>query len=267
MEDLEMHVKVLTRLALSNCAEGNSYWQYERQAAGWALGYQQLTGRIPLCALGSRRFAMEVEFLAARIMEQLDGHCFNMKLPGIGVPSDLHLTQDGVGIGFGQFTRNETLLMICLGCVSAHTGKLHAPMLSAPVMYLGSHSGSVLKDLVLAACRDHPVALGLHAMAKRLACTGGDGQMVRGGPDARHPSSAAAELIWGEVHGNPDLTCTGTCLFEGSRVSFDIRPKPPPMPCRGGSCMQKKYLRYSRATLAPPPLHRAKASPSKTIQK
>ena len=101
MEDLEVQVKALVRLALSNCVEGHSYWQYERQAAGWALGYEQLTGRIPLCALGSRRFAMEVEFLAARILEQLEGHCFNMKLPGIGVPSDLHLTQDGVGIGFG----------------------------------------------------------------------------------------------------------------------------------------------------------------------
>ena len=208
MEDLEMHVKALVRLALSNCVEGNSYWRYERQAAGWALGYEQLTGRIPLCALGSRRFAMEVEFLAARILEQLEAHSFNMKLPGIGVPSDIHLTQDGVGIGFGQFTRNETLLMICLGCVSARTGKLYAPMLSAPVMYLGSHSGQVLKNLVLAACRDHPVALSLAAMAKRLACTGGDGQMVRAGPDARHNSSAAAELIWSEVHGNPDLVCT-----------------------------------------------------------
>lgn len=203
-----MQVKALVRLALSNCAEGNSYWRYERQAAGWALGYEQLTGRIPLCALGSRRFAMEVEYLAARIMEQLDGHCFNMKLPGIGVPSDLHLTQDGVGIGFGQFTRNETLLMICLGCVSAHTGKLYAPMLSAPVMHLGSHAGPVLKQLVLAACMDHPVALSLPALAKRLACTGGDGQMVRAGPDARHNSSGAAELIWSEVHGNPKLICT-----------------------------------------------------------
>ena len=87
-----MHVKALVRLALSNCVEGNSYWRYERQAAGWALGYEQLTGRIPLCALGSRRFAMEVEFLAARILEQLEAHSFNMKLPGIGVPSDIHLT-------------------------------------------------------------------------------------------------------------------------------------------------------------------------------
>ena len=208
MEDQEMQVKLLVRLALSNCVEGNSYWQYERQAAGWALGYEQLTGRIPLCALGSRRFAMEVEFLAARILEQLDAHTFNMKLPGTGVPSDFHLTMDGVGIGFGQFTRNETLLMICLGYVSAFTGKLYAPMLSAPVMFLGSHTGIALKRLVLDACRDHPIALGLPAMARRLACTGGDGAMVRAGPDARHKSTAAAERIWNEVHDNPDLTCT-----------------------------------------------------------
>ena len=45
MEDLEVQVKALVRLALSNCVEGNSYWQYERQAAGWALGYEQITGR------------------------------------------------------------------------------------------------------------------------------------------------------------------------------------------------------------------------------
>ena len=207
-EVLEIHVKALVRLALSNCAEGDSYWQYERHAAGWALGYEQLTGMKPLCGLGSRRFAMEVEFLAARVLEQLDAHSFNMKLPGIGVPSDFHVTQDGVGIGFGQFTKKETLLMICFGCVSACTGKLYAPMLSAPVMEVGSHSGTFLKNLVLAACRDHPVALGLRAMAKRLAATGGDGQMVRAGPDARHSSSAAAELIWGEVHDYPELECT-----------------------------------------------------------
>jgi len=208
LEDLASQVKALARLSLSNCVEGNSYWQYERQAAGWALGYEQLTGKIPLCGLGSRKFAMEVEFLAARIMEQLDAHCFNMKLPGIGVPSDFHLTMDGVGIGFGHFTRNETLLMICVGYVSAYTGKLYAPMLSAPVMPLGSHTGIFLKALALAACRDHPVALGILAMARRLGCAGGDGQIVRGGPEARHPSSGAAELLWNEVHNNPDLTCT-----------------------------------------------------------
>jgi hypothetical protein len=208
LEDLETQVKALVRLSLSNCVEGNSYWQYERQAAGWAMGFEQLTGRMPLCRLGTRKFAMEVEFLAARILEQLDAHCFNMKLPGIGLPSDFHLTMDGVGIGFGQFTRNETLLMICFGYVSPHTGKLCAPMLSAPVMYLGSHTGAVLKSLVLAACRDHPVALGVLAMPRRLACTGGDGQMVRAGPDARHSSSAAAERIWNEVHDDPDLKCT-----------------------------------------------------------
>jgi hypothetical protein len=32
--------------------------------------------------------------------------------------------------------------------------------------------------------------------------------MVRAGPDARHNSSGAAELIWSEVHGNPKLICT-----------------------------------------------------------
>ena len=69
LEDLGRQVRALVRLSLSNCVEGYSYWQYERQAAGWALGYEQLTGKIPLLRLGTRKFAMEVEFLAARIME------------------------------------------------------------------------------------------------------------------------------------------------------------------------------------------------------
>lgn len=82
------------------------------------------------------------------------------------------------------------------------------PMVSAPVMPIGSHGGTYLTKLVLAACRDHPIALGKFAMGKRLAAVGGDGQIVRGGPQHRHNSSGAAELIWDEVHGSPELKCT-----------------------------------------------------------
>ena len=128
MEDFQAQIRALVRLALSNCAEGHSYLHYERQAAQWALGYEQLTGRAPMCSLSTKKFALEVEYLAARTMEQLDAQCFHRKLPGIGIPSDCHKIMDPVGIGVGAFTKHETLLMICVGYVSPYTGKLYAPM-------------------------------------------------------------------------------------------------------------------------------------------
>ena len=63
----------------------------------------------------------------------------------------------------------------------------------------GSHQGQRQADLVLEALERRPAKIIQGVLKARLACTGGDGAVVRGGPEARHSSSGAAHLIWNRV--------------------------------------------------------------------
>ena len=85
----------------------------------------------------------------------------------------------------GRITRNGTVNMEALQLVSSHTGKLWSPMIAAPTMGIGDHSGNALAALTLKELEQHPGAWKLASLRARCSGIGGDGQVCAGGPDAR----------------------------------------------------------------------------------
>lgn len=126
----------------------------------------------------------------------------------LGIPSDFSLVADPVSVAPGMFTRHGELLVTCIGLVSARLGSVYQPLHSAYALGIGGHKGAMLKDAMLASLHQHPAAWDAQQVRARLACVGGDGVLTVGGPDARHSSPGAAELLWREVHPEAEATCT-----------------------------------------------------------
>ena len=71
---------------------------------------------------------------------------------------------------------------------------------------------------VMESLQAHPLRLSRRRLAAGLVGTGGDGQVVKGGPAARHKSTKAADLFWKHVHPNVPLDCIFCLNNEGSRL-------------------------------------------------
>ena len=213
----EFLLKILVRTALSNAVEGHSGHEYERAVTRLGLCGIPVGGRF-----SDRRFAREVEFLAAQTLQHLDGHDINGVLPGLGIPSDFGLVIDPVSLGVGSslFPRHGTILATCLTLVSRHNGSLYSPMLGGASLPVEGHTGNALRDLALQTLLNHPAGLGLAALQSRLSVVGGDGAIVRGGQDARHKGSEAAEKIWDSVHPNAHMSCTIWDKFHVADIGF-----------------------------------------------
>ena len=70
---------------------------------------------------------------------------------------------DGVSLGFGRVARWETVLVTCIVLVSTSNRCLHAPMVGAPTVPLGGHSGVGMMNLILSELADHPCRLDVDA--------------------------------------------------------------------------------------------------------
>lgn len=157
----------------------------------------------------SRHFARSLEHLAGLAVTQLSVDALNLPLPALGIPSDMALIFDGVSIGATQFSRNETLLVVGVVSTSITTGACTARLLAAPSHGV-SHSGQATVSLLLDTVGKSPFHMSTRNLRARLAVVGGDGAVVRGGEEARHSSSGAADLLWQRLHPNSELCAVVT---------------------------------------------------------
>ena len=182
------------RLAIATAAEGRSYHSYARDAARAERAGAKLSGP------RNRDFAAEVAALAAAVLSQLDAQDFTAVVPGLGIPSDFAILADPVAMGEGTVARHGHLLAICLAIVSPVTGRVYSPMFDAPLMGIGGHRGPDIVETILETFSKHPVHWTLKSLGQRCASVGGDGALSCGGPEARHQSTGAAEMLWKRIH-------------------------------------------------------------------
>ncbi len=189
----------LVRIAIVNAVEGRNGQEFERDVERHALAG---------CVVGnkqrSRHFCREVEFIAVRVLQQMDSCDINERLPGIGIPSDVGIVMDPITLGSSGFGRHETVLMQCVSMVSSVVFNFQTRMLAADVMMVGEHSGAPMAEASLKSLANHPAGLGLHALRARCSIVGGDGQVCVGGVSHRHPSGGAAEKIWNALFPTSD---------------------------------------------------------------
>ena len=135
-----------------------------------------------------RKWARDVAAIAAQCFAEQSAAEFNEPLGGLGIASDVAVLADPVAVGDSVMSRHGDLLVVCLGLVSARTGLVHQPFHSASEMQIGGKPGQSLANALVEALASHPAAWGISALQQRLACVGGDGGLVLGGPAARHSS-------------------------------------------------------------------------------
>ena len=199
---------VCVRAAIACAVEGKSKSCYERDIA-----------RLRLCGVDvdgahchGRNFCAETEYLAGQVLHMMNANDWSSVLGGLGVESDFALMADPVSLGkCTAFPRNETVLIANLTIVSAEDGSLLTPMLDYRTLAVGSHSGPEITRLLLEMLSQHPSMMDLPTLRARLAMIDGDGQLVRGGQQARHSSSGAAELLWQQVHPEAEANSLVVC--------------------------------------------------------
>ena len=160
------------------------------------------------CKYHSRDFLVLVERVLARGVQRVKAQALHAIMPGLGIPSDISVVFDGVSIGSSTvFCTQETLLPIGVTFMPLELWDVASDglvLVDLPSMG-GSHQGKHQKELVLRSLGSHPWGLTITLLHPRLAAVGGDGAVVRAGPEACHKSSGAADMIWQEIF--PDAAC------------------------------------------------------------
>ena len=73
------------------------------------------------------------------------------------------------------------------------------------------HDGPSIAALALECLAGHPARLGENELRRRLVCTFGDGGVCKGGPQSKHSSTGAAELVYQAIHPlSPPLSIWGS---------------------------------------------------------
>ena len=186
---------------------------------------------------------------AARAMT---GHALESILPGIGIVSDITLMWDGVSIGATSFSRYETLCVTGGNFVDYQTGALRPRLLAAPSLSL-KHGGRGQVDLLRRELKS--MHLGTAALRSRLVVLGADGAGTRGGEDARHQSTGAAEILWEAVFpgGDPQemwTACRAACDLSNPSGDRGFRHSP----CHGDALWHWRrpcYLSWMRCSVRP----------------
>ena len=125
-------------------------------------------------------------------------------LSGLGIPSDIGVFFDSVSIGTSSFSTQETLQRIGAAYTPLDFSSEGLALISTPSIG-ASHTGTHQKSLVFEGFATAPWNVGHGCMRARLALVGGDGAVVRGGPDAVHKGSGASDQIWDELF--PGVVC------------------------------------------------------------
>ena len=140
----------------------------------------------------TRHHADDVTYLAARCVEAMVADDSRATLAGLGIPSSFALLMDGIPLGgSGAFGRHGNVDVICLNSVSPTTHRLHSWFAGWFVARAG-HSGTAISGGLLDQLRRAPLGLGLPELRARLTLVGGDGALVRGGPERKKQGAGAA---------------------------------------------------------------------------
>lgn len=131
-------------------------------------------------------FFRDVIGLAALTQQQMDAWKLNQVLPGLGIESDLSFMADPVTIGLSVRARHDCAMVMCVCSVDFRTGALVAICWDGWSMPFGSHATQEMLDLLLKMIVKHPANISMVVLRQRLASLIGDGQLTKGGPDARH---------------------------------------------------------------------------------
>ena len=203
--DRRTTMKNIIRTAIAAAVEGQSFYGYERMLHRMRLASAQVGHRYQ-----DRRFAARVLQMAGLVLRQLDAHDWQSRLPGIGIASDFAVLADPVSLGVQIRSKHDVLNVMCL-CVVGCGGQIHCPFFAAPAMPFGSHGGREMCKLMVQTLEEHPAVFGRGVLRRRLSSVCGDGALTLGGPDHRHSSTKAAELLWRTVHAElqgqvPDMT-------------------------------------------------------------
>ena len=214
----EKVMRTLVRSALSQSVMHGSVNQFVRRLAvldleGVAVGERH----------HSRKFMWEAHYLAVQCLQLRDMQDARRALPGLGVRSDFALLVDGVPIGgMSAKNRHGQALVICSCSVSTYTGRLHPRFLTWAESNEG-HAGTSTARCVFNALEANPFEMTAAVLRECMSCLGGDGAVVRGGPDRSSASTQAADIMWFELHplaepGEEDA------LVEIDRPSNPVRP-------------------------------------------
>ena len=82
--------------------------------------------------------------------------------------------------------------------------------------------GASVRDLILESLAAAPFKLKRRHLRQRLAATGGDGAVVKGGIAARHQSTKAADFLWSAIHPQINLNFSYWDLFHRLGIA-DLR--------------------------------------------
>ena len=171
--------------------------------------YIQSVARMQLCGLDvgdkyvSKKFVRMVEFCCAKQLEYFQADMLARRLPGLSVVSPVSIAFDGISIGDTLFSRAESFVVSVLSSLNATTGRLFPQLLASPSSGL-FHDGPSQAELVMQSLSQHQALLTKESLRGRmLAVIGGDGAICRGGPDMRHSSTGAGNLLSQQVY--PDL--------------------------------------------------------------
>ena len=203
--DRRTTMKNIIRTAIAAAVEGQSFYGYERMLHRMRLASAQVGHRYQ-----DRKFAARVVQMAGLVLRQLDAHDWQSRLPGIGIASDFAVLADPVSLGVQIRSKHDVLNVMCLAVVGCG-GQIYCPFFAAPAMPFGSHGGREMCKLMVQTLEEHPAVFGRGVLRRRLSSVCGDGALTLGGPDHRHSSTKAAELLWRTVHAElqgqvPDMT-------------------------------------------------------------
>ncbi len=97
------------------------------------------------------------------------------------------------------FATTETMFIIGVRFVSAQSGQVISRLVACPSQGL-SKDGHSTSCLIKDALKERPLGITSRRLRAGLVAVGGDGQLAAGGPQAKHSSTKAAEILWKSVH-------------------------------------------------------------------
>jgi hypothetical protein len=148
----------------------------------------------------TRHFVQDTQRLAAKCIAAQARIDLDMRLGGLGIPSNVAVLFDGVPVGgVTLYGRHGNLLVVCLGYVSPWDGRMHTRFTTWAVNKSG-HGGAATAQTVMSALEEQPLGMDVKTLRRRMSAIGGDGAVVRGGPARKLPGTQAADLMWFSVH-------------------------------------------------------------------
>ena len=180
------------------------------------LGIQRQLSRLRLDGISvgdrcqSNEFCKSVETLGFAVMQAVTFDALRAPVRGLLIPSDFAVVFDPVSLGTSSFSEHETLVPIGFRCAKPSDGMIVHYFHSAPSQghtKTGVATARLVENSIM---ERRGVFNGLSRKRLRacLVSTGGDGGLCKGGENARHGSSGAAELLYKSIFPESDVPLT-----------------------------------------------------------